>query len=61
MVWTIIGGGDTQTLLASKKYFELYVLSGSVDAKTLKLSIVLALVPQMSHLVKLSPPNIVLN
>ena len=33
MVWTIIGGGDTQTLLAGKKR-ELYELSGGVDTKT---------------------------
>ena len=29
MVWTIIGDGDTQTLLAGKNNFELYALSGS--------------------------------
>ena len=33
MVWTIIGGGDTQTLLAGKKR-ELYAHSGGVDTKT---------------------------
>ena len=38
VVWTIIGGGDTQTLLAGKK-IELYALSGSGDAKTLQFSL----------------------
>ena len=33
VVGTIIGGGDTQTLLAVKK-IELYALSGSGVAKT---------------------------
>ena len=34
VVWTIIAGGDTQTLLAGKK-IELYALSGSGDTKDL--------------------------
>ena len=34
VVWTIIGGGDTQTLLPDKIKFELYVLLGSGDTKT---------------------------
>ena len=38
VVWTIIGGGDTQTLLAGKK-IELYAFSGSVDAKYLQFSL----------------------
>ena len=33
-VWSIIGGGGTQTLLAAKKIFELYALSCSADTKT---------------------------
>ena len=33
MVLTMLGGGDTQTLLDSKK-IELYALAGSLDAKT---------------------------
>ena len=36
-LWTIIGGWDTQTLLADKK-IELYALSGVGDAKTLQFS-----------------------
>ena len=31
---TIIGGGDTQSLLIVQKRFEHYALSGSEDAKT---------------------------
>ena len=33
-MWTVIGGGDTQTLLAGKTKFEFYALSLSGDAKT---------------------------
>ena len=33
-VLTIIGGGDTQTLLAVKKIIELYALSCGGDVKT---------------------------
>ena len=31
VVWTITGGGDTQTLLAGKEKIELYALSGCGD------------------------------
>ena len=51
VVWTIIGGGDTQTLLAGTK-IELYALSGAGDTKpflifpnSLVLALSLALVP----------------
>ena len=58
---TMFGGGDTQTLLDVKLFFELYAFPG---AKTLSfpssqaLSLALALVPHMSYLVRLSLPNI---
>ena len=38
VVWTIIVGRDTQTLLAGKK-FELYALSGGGDAKIMQFSL----------------------
>ena len=56
MVRTIIGGGNTQTLLTGN-FFELYALLGGGDAKTVifpsSLSLALVLVLHMSHLVKL--------
>ena len=40
VVPTMLGGGDTQTLLDGKKRnFELYALAGSGDAKTFRLSL----------------------
>ena len=41
VVWTIISGRDTQTLLrvAGKKMFELYALLGSGNTKTLQFSL----------------------
>ena len=39
VVWTIIGGGDTQNLLADKKKIELYALSGGRYTKTLQFSL----------------------
>ena len=47
-MWTIRGGGDTQTLLAVQKYFELLAFTGSVDVKTLgSIAYALVLVPSL--------------
>ena len=45
VVWTIIDGGDTKTLLAGKKKFELYALSGGWDAKTFSIPLTRASAP----------------
>ena len=39
MVLTILGSGDTQTLLDGKKKFELYALKGDGDPKTFQFSL----------------------
>ena len=53
-VWTVIGGGDAQTLLASERIFELYALLGSGDAKSFCIPGTSARAPYE----KLSLPNI---
>ena len=38
-MWAIIGGGNTQTLLADKKiFFEFYAISGIGDTKTFSIT-----------------------
>ena len=47
-MWTIRGGGDTQTLLAVQKYFEILAFTGSGDVKTLgAIAYALVLVPSL--------------
>ena len=60
VVWTIIGGGNTQTVLGGKKISFMHSQSGGgcKNFAILPSSLVLVLVPHMSHLVKLSVPNI---
>ena len=58
-MWTIIGGGNTQTTTYDgKKKFELYALYKWLEHKKLSLCLGLALAPNTSHLVELSLPNI---
>ena len=60
VVWTIIGGGDTQLLLIGKKKLNFMHLGwwGCKNFVIFPSSQVLLLVPHTSHLVKLSLPNI---
>ena len=69
VVWTIIGGGNTQPLLAGKKNYKTWytfrqwgrensVIFPSSLVLALAPSLALVLAPHTSHLVKLSPPNV---
>ena len=39
VVLTMLGSGDTETLLDGKEYFELHALAGSGDTKTFQFSL----------------------